>query len=425
LSVTPTIVKPPATSVRTSGETASEAAIRRPYRGPQAGAKWILSPVQVTSDQDKRPGTLPDGQRHSWPVARPSSYAPPVNGDEVRHTWFWDGEYAVWEVHDLLRRVAAELDAGRPAGPLIENATFRRVSQGYDIDAVDWFLDQLLLRPGHAELTGTSADPWRDLAVAQLIRSQPGDAEPPVRRPPNLRKYLSGECENAWRDFGQEPGTHLQWGRARRGRLWVPRYELRTAEQQTIASREGGTRRMTVHAGGRSFTYKKPDIPARSTADSWPPDIAGAATRSWRDYTGHFAAETMSSKAQRKEARTAHELADEAGIPILYTSGQNFGRRAYACISFPDQRWLRFLVRGTKSWNAIMTAVDQAGNSLARYRASTVDSPWPQAQVEITVHPDRELTDELLLAIAISAEWLESYFSSPNHSGAGAVAAGG
>jgi hypothetical protein len=30
-------------------------------------------------------------------------------------------------VDDLLGRVAAELDAGRPAGPLIENATFRRM----------------------------------------------------------------------------------------------------------------------------------------------------------------------------------------------------------------------------------------------------------------------------------------------------------
>jgi len=34
-------------------------------------------------------------------------------------------------------------------------------------------------------------------------------------------------------------------------------------------------------------------------------------------------------------------------------------------------------------------------------------------EVVITVHPDQELTDELVLAIVISAEWLDSYFSSP------------
>ena len=108
----------------------------------------------------------------------------------------------------------------------------------------------------------------------------------------------------------------------------------------------------------------------------------------------------------------------------MYSSGQNFNRRAYACVTFPDQRWLRFLVRGTEPWNTIMTAVDQAGNRVARYRKSTGDPRWERAEAEITVHPDQRLTDELMLAIAISAEWLESYFSSPSSGGAGAVATG-
>jgi hypothetical protein len=30
-------------------------------------------------------------------------------------------------------------------------------------------------------------------------------------------------------------------------------------------------------------------------------------------------------------------------------------------------------------------------------------------EAEIAVHPDRKLTDELILAIAISAEWLNGY----------------
>jgi hypothetical protein len=178
--------------------------------------------------------------------------------------------YATPEVDDLLRRVAAELDVGRPAGPLIENATFpRRLIAGtYDIDAVDWFFDQLLLRPDHTELAGTSTDPWRDLAVAQLTRSKVRDA---AEQPPNPRAYFAEECANAWRDFGQAPGMHLRWGRTGR-RLRGACYELRTLQQQTIASRDG--QRLTVRAGGRSFTYKKTDVPARSTADSWPPGIA-------------------------------------------------------------------------------------------------------------------------------------------------------
>jgi DivIVA domain-containing protein len=377
--------------------------------------------------------------RHGlWPVARPSSYAPPVDGDEVRNPWFLRSKqqgYDVSEVDDLLRRVAAELDVGRPAGPLIENATFRRRSRGYDIDAVDWFFDRLLVRPGHTQLAGTSADPWRDLAVAQLTRGKVTDRKRSIttigglvergmaasgfaaEQPRNSRTDFAGECANAWRDFAQQPGMHLRWGRA--GRLWAARYELRTAEQQTIASRDRRPR--TVNAGGSSFTYKKTDIAARSTADSWPPGIAELAARSWRDDTGHYAAETMSSRDQRREARSAHELVDETGIPILYASGMNYNRRACACVTFPDQRWLRFLVRGTESGNAVMTAVDQAGNGVARYRKSARDLPWEQTEVEITVHPDRELTDELVLAIAISAEWLESYFGTPGSAGAGAV----
>ena len=97
-----------------------------------------------------------------------------------------------------------------------------------------------------------------------------------AEQPRLSRTSFAGECANAWRDFAQQPGIHLRWGRA--GRLWATRYELRTAERQTIASRDRPPR--TVNAGGSSFTYKKTDIPARSTADSWPPGIAELAVRS-------------------------------------------------------------------------------------------------------------------------------------------------
>lgn len=53
-----------------------------------------------------------------------------------------------------------------------------------------------------------------------------------------------------------------------------------------------------------------------------------------------------------------------------------------------------------------MTAVDQAGNSVARYRISLN----AKRTVEITVDPSRGLTDEVALALAISAPWLGRYF---------------
>src|SRR5690242_39829 len=119
--------------------------------------------------------------------------------------------YDVAQVDDLLRHIAAEIDADRPIEPLIENARFQaRGKQLHDIDAVDWFLGQLLLHERHPEMAGTSGDPWRDLGVAQPLRSE---VNAPAKLPAIQEWLASGkhfreECENAWREFGQQPGTH-------------------------------------------------------------------------------------------------------------------------------------------------------------------------------------------------------------------------
>ncbi len=140
------------------------------------------------------------------------------------------------EVDDLLRHAVAQLDAGRPVGPLIKNAQFWRAAgprNGYDVDAVDWFLYQIRLLPDHSELTGIGTDPWHDLEVTQLTRSEvSGPAEHPTGRAWLApEKQFAEKCADAWRDFGQAPGTHLRWGRAA-----LRIYELRTPEAQTIAS---------------------------------------------------------------------------------------------------------------------------------------------------------------------------------------------
>ena len=323
-----------------------------------------------------------------------------MDGDEVRNTRFlgkgfgYGYGYAVSQVDDLLRRVAAELER-RPAGPLIENTTFRNRTwnNGYDIDAVNWFLDQFLLHPGHVEPDGMGEDPWRDLAVVnQFTRGGVSD-------PAGDRKSFAEECANAWREFGQQPGMRLRWGEV--GKV---RGELRTAEQQTIASLD--RRSLTFSTGGRSFTLKKTGI-----AKSWSPAIAEIAARNIRDYAGHFSNGRLGligqfeSAAGKTGSGRPMELVDETGVPILYARGENYGFRACAGVSFPDQRWLRFLVRGIDLTNAIMTAVDQEGNQVARYRID-------DSGLEITVHPNQKLTDELILAIAISAPELGGYFQS-------------
>jgi hypothetical protein len=201
--------------------------------------------------------------------------------------------------------------------------------------------------------------------------------------------------------------VYLRWERITAGlRAARWEFELRTADQQAIASLRGWPiyGPMTASTGGKTFTWNRG--PARSS-----PVIADLAARSWRDHAGHFTAEPMKDSAQRREARKVRELIDDTGTPILYISGDSVDYRAYARITYPDQRWLRFLVRGTGRGNAIMTAVDQAGNKVARYRITRI-TRFNQAMVEaeIAVHPDQRLTDELVLAIAVSPPWLYHYF---------------
>ena len=321
-----------------------------------------------------------------------------VNGDEIRDVTFPSGYgcYDAVQVDALLDYLAVELDAGRPVGPLIADATFRRLkrrSRGYDIEAVDWFLDKL--RTGE-ERAGTGADPWRDLAVANHF----------TRRGPGLAQ----ECKGAWLRFDQQPGTHLRWVRVGHARR-----ELRTAEQQTIASGPGHfwlapkIVQKIVRVGGRSFT---PWMTASAGSSSQ--EIAEIVARSARDRDGHFVADApRQAKVSSQEPNRAglaaglSELVDEMDTLILYVSGWHYDRFDEGCVTFPDRRWLRFPVRGTRRSNGIMTAVDEGGNNVARYR---VTGRLRATTVEITVHPDWKLTDELVLAIAISAPWLPQYF---------------
>ena len=316
-----------------------------------------------------------------------------MNGDEVRNVTFSRGLYTAAEVNDLLERVAAELDAGRPAGPLIADAMFRLASSrrsGYDTDEVDWFLDYLRRQEDPSEAARADTDPWRDLAADPwCIRREPGD--PAVR----ITEPSWDECADAWRDFDRQPGTRLWWVRT-----GVMRRELRTADQQPLASfRYVNAAFQTkyllsiraLRAGGRTFTFK------RVTPSEWA-DTAGTISRDLL-----IEAHMPPLRASRGDP-SLRQLLDDTGTAVLYKGGTHFNYRARAYIKFPGQRWLRFPVRGTSRGNAIMTAVDQAGNKVARYRFTDAGKT-----IEITVHPDRRLTEELALAIAVSAPWMGDY----------------
>lgn len=75
--------------------------------------------------------------RGSRPAGGPRSITALVNGDQVRDTWFYlpPGPvlgYDPRQVDDLLRRVAAELDAEYSARPTVENAGNPEGERHYD-----------------------------------------------------------------------------------------------------------------------------------------------------------------------------------------------------------------------------------------------------------------------------------------------------
>jgi DivIVA domain-containing protein len=317
-----------------------------------------------------------------------------VNGDEVRNITFGHGLYDASQVSELLDRIAAELDAGRPAGPLIASATFKQrpFARGYDAGAVNWFLEQLWRREDPAEPDRMNADPWRALAADRYcIRREPGGLAGHVAGPSKQA------CANAWDDFPRQPGTRLSW--VRTGAL---RRELRTADQRAVASFRGWLLSATLTAGGRTFTW------ARVTESSWP-GIAKTISREYPYAPAHTRKRQAGNQAGTYDPGM-YQVRDETGVPILYTAGGHGNGIAGGYIKFPGQRWLRFPVRGTGWTDAIMAAVDQAGNKVARYRLVRYQNSL-RTTTEITVHPDQRLTDELVLAIAASAPWLSSYFS--------------
>lgn len=304
-----------------------------------------------------------------------------MNGDEVRNVKFGRGLYDAAQVNDLLERIADELDAGRPAGPLIANVTFQKHTtawHGYDIGAVGWFLDQFRRREDPTGAARTNADPWRHLdADPYCIHREPDDPAPRITRPSQR------ECADAWRDFGQQPGTLLSW--VRTGAL---RRELRTTDLQTVASFRGvlggDVLRGTFRAGGKTCTLKKVTPSSRLGIT-----------------------ETISHGWPAHHTPAMSQLLDETGMPILH-----WGVRY---IEFPGQRWLRLPIRGDRRSNAIMTAVDQDGNKVARYRypgsRKTMDlftASW--GPMEIMVHPCQRLTDELALALAVSARGFDYHW---------------
>jgi hypothetical protein len=319
-----------------------------------------------------------------------------MSGDQIRAVWIRPGRgYAASQVDELLRRIAVEVDAGNSAAPLIEQARFTKVLWGYDVLPVDWLLDQLR-RPDGREPEGEGFDPWRGLGMVAQVRTSSRPERPAGGWGSYVRAQFStdewgqepADFEAAWDGFGQLPGLKL-----RLRKTGIRRRALVTADEQAIATGRGSH----VEAGGRKYRLR---LAARTRSSH--PAIAEVAACSIRDTAGHFAQppDVPSVLAPRWRVRV---LCDYAGAAVLYLTGDPVDRRDRARITFPDRRSLRFHVRGTQRTNAIMTAVDQSGANLVRYRLAGDTT-------EVIVNPGVPFSDELVPMVMVSAGLLGQYF---------------
>jgi DivIVA domain-containing protein len=330
-----------------------------------------------------------------------------VNGDDVRSIRLPDqlSGYDASDVDELLDHIAGELDAGRPVASLAANAAFRevrlrfkRLSRAYETDTVDWLLGQLRRSEPERERNLQFDDPWKDLIAFRYSAGRPAlDA--------------STQYTDDWAAFEAQPGFRLRYGRA-----GCADDELRTTEGVPIATcrtRWGSTR---IRVGWRTFTVTK----VRRAA--WPALVPtfGAQQPGQPVYLrrddGHERAN--GARAAAPMPGGARLLADEFAQPVLLTAGAHIDRTAGAYIMLPGGRWLRFPVRATRPGNAIMTAVDQAGNMVARYRVNRGRKLRPAAwQVDITVHPREQLAEEMILVLTVSANWVRAFFKASRDSG--------
>jgi hypothetical protein len=300
-----------------------------------------------------------------------------MHGADVRNVtflkgarWGYPAGYPVEAVDDELSAAADALDHGRR--PHVGRLKRSPQSGNYDSDAVDCFFRELEQSTSLAwKLKSTMRGAWFEGFVTNAIwRSEPREGgrlngSTPHEPPEGIRKRLEQECNEEWERFPELAGTHLKLHRVgSRG------FELtRTTDGLRLASCKGAL-------GGR------PEYITQI-------EVNGAIYKRnhlflpWRPYRW---------------------MNIETNATVVRGVGRNFGRRARMNLQLPDARHFWFPVRGTSPANAVMTAVDDDGDRVARYRSARGTG------FDVVVAPHAPITMELLLVVAASSSAVSTYF---------------
>jgi len=185
--------------------------------------------------------------------------------------------------------------------------------------------------------------------------------------------------EREWEDIPSLPGIHLSWRKVGWG-TW----ELITGGGEVW--------------GNRTYRYFKLD--SMTVGDR-----------------------TFAVRPMQPPEQGTHQWIDGLGKAVCVVKGDHFERIAGTVMQFDGLGTISFPVRGR--WNrAVMSAVDEAGVTLVRYRLNPTNHKIPVVnpfgcnlrRVEAVVNPNIQGTPEIALLVAASCPWLLRYFE---HGGSG------
>ncbi len=200
--------------------------------------------------------------------------------------------------------------------------------------------------------------------------------------PPSKRELPPGELaevERDWHDFPNLPGKHLSWRKAGRG-CW----ELITDSNGAISVRRETQSKL------RNAMFAVP-----------------------RSYI--FTSQGRTYGLQRVDKKkNVYDLVNNAtNAPVLRITGIHYNGGDGTSVSLAGQREIRFPVRGYKKC-ALMSAMDDAGNSLVEYRPVRGTN---NLAVDAVINPNALTVPKIELLVAVSARLLFGYFIHPGSGG--------
>jgi hypothetical protein len=328
--------------------------------------------------------------------------------------------YDAFEVEQLLLRVAEAIDADESPRTLIEDCRLSIARRGCTKGDVDLLLDEVLADASESAYWTARVDRWREFDVGNRILPTDNTTiaipnSPAARQGPTERRRPS--AKNEWEDLDRSEGTHLRYVDS----LLTARRLEADRLLATIRSSQL-TLRLTLARNGKSYTLRRVSQDRRSE-----PQIGRHAELSRDASRGRYANGAESDHMDPPWARPfwrfvvnnpggrsgdqISELTDDSiGSPVLWYSGNNFHYKATTLISLPDGRWFRFPVRGQTRGAAVMTAVDESLNRVIRYKKVRPFS----SHIKVVVNPHFTLTDDIVLAIALTAPLVSRYFNTPS-----------